>query len=113
MGRTLLRAFAFTAVAMGLMACGPDTDSPSPTPDEETDVVRPTLAEVLRIHSPSLIELPGVVAVYEGRTDDDEPCIRVGVSELDEQTRARIPEALEGWPVIVEDMGEIRPMGED
>lgn len=65
---------------------------------------------VLKKHSGRLMALPGVVgtglAQSEGR-----PCIKVFVSARTADVQAKIPEALEGYPVVVEETGTFRALG--
>jgi hypothetical protein len=68
---------------------------------------RPTVAEVLRQHTEELLAVPGVAILYESETEDGSPCIKIGVVEDTPEVRARIPESLEGYPVVVVDTGSI------
>ena len=69
-----------------------------------------TLTEVLATHSPGLIKIPGVTAVAESRLADGRPCVLILVAKLTPDLRARLPRELEGWPVKIEESGEIRAM---
>jgi len=64
--------------------------------------------EVLAAHTDSLMALPGVVgtaiALYDG-----ERCIKVLLVDASPATKGRIPERLEGYRVVVEVTGPIRP----
>jgi hypothetical protein len=51
-----------------------------------------------------------VVATAESRLDDGRPCILVLVVRLTPELRERLPRELEGWPVRVEESGEIRAL---
>jgi len=41
------------------------------------------------------------------------PCIKILVVRLDDTLRARLPSTLEGYPVLIEESGEIRAMPGD
>lgn len=71
----------------------------------------PSVSAALERHSPALIAIPGVVAVGESECDGV-PCIKVYVAETTPELRERIPGSLEGFPVVVEESGEIRPLDE-
>ncbi len=92
------------AAAGGCRAAGP-----APAAKENT-VTRPTIAEVIRAHDDSLMAVPGVVGISESRTDDGTPCVKIMVVQLDATLRARLPVMLEGYPVVLEESGEIRAM---
>lgn len=68
------------------------------------------IAAVLADHSPGLIAIPGVTAVAESRLPDGRPCVLILVARLTPELRSRLPRELEGWPVVVEESGEIRAM---
>jgi hypothetical protein len=81
----------------------------APAPTEESMTRRP-LAEVIAAHGAALLEVPGVVGVYEGRLESGEPCLTIMVVRADDALRRRLPEALEGYPVVIRETGEIREM---
>jgi len=56
------------------------------------------------------MKVPGVVGTAESRLDDGRPCISVMVVRLTPELRARLPRELEGWPVRVDETGEIHAM---
>ena len=58
----------------------------------------------------SLMKLPGVVGVYRGELEDRTPCIKVMVVKKTKELEARIPKKLDGYPVVTEETGEIRPL---
>ena len=68
------------------------------------------LRVALAAHTPELMSLPGVVGTAESALDDGRPCIQVLVARLTPALRKRIPETIEGWPVRVQEAGEIRAM---
>jgi hypothetical protein len=67
--------------------------------------------DVLAAHREQLMRIRGVVGVYVGLADDDKTeCIRVMLAKDDPAARAAIPRQLEGYLVLVEVTGEIRPL---
>ena len=68
------------------------------------------IAAVLAEHSPGLIRIPGVTAVAESRGADGRPCVLILVVRLTPELRSRLPRTLEGWPVVIEESGEIRAL---
>ena len=65
---------------------------------------------VLAAHQAELMALPGVVGVYVGLGKDERTeCLKVMLERNDEELRRRLPKNLEGYPVVPEFTGEIRP----
>jgi hypothetical protein len=83
-------------------------------PRRHEEIVTPSpsrsLVDVLAAHTPELMKVPGVVGTAESRLADGRPCILVLVIRMTRELRERIPERLEGWPVRVEETGEIHAM---
>ena len=67
-----------------------------------------SIEEVLGTHTDRLLAVPGVVGVGEGRCDG-QPCIKVFVARKTPDLLKAIPASLEGYPVAVEQTGELRP----
>ncbi len=80
------------------------TTSPSPAP-------RPDINAVLADHQQQLLALPDVVGVYVGLMKDEKTlCLKVMLGRKNGDTERRLPRALEGYPVVTEVTGEIRPL---
>jgi hypothetical protein len=109
------RVFVLPAllVCMGLMiaAAGCRGGGARAVPEDST-TLRP-IAEVLAAHADSIMAIAGVAGIYEARREDGTPCIRVLVVRLTESLRARLPRSLGGYPVEIEESGEIRAMPGD
>jgi hypothetical protein len=66
---------------------------------------------VLRAHDQEFLKLPGVVGVYVGLLPDNKTqCLKVMLAQSNPKTEQALPRKLEGYPVIIEITGEIRPM---
>ncbi len=70
---------------------------------------RKPISEVLREQTPDLMSIPGVVGTGEGE-QDGAPCILVLVTRKTPDLERAIPSLLEGWPVRVEEVGEVHPV---
>jgi hypothetical protein len=68
----------------------------------------PGIAEVKRRHEAELLGRPGVVGVGLGRHGGRD-CIMVLLSKRDAKVEAGLPRELEGYPVLVEIVGDVRP----
>jgi hypothetical protein len=67
-----------------------------------------SIEEVLAAHTDSLLALPGVVGTAIASCEG-EPCIKVLLADAHPDTKRRIPQRLEGYPVVAEVTGTIRP----
>jgi hypothetical protein len=56
------------------------------------------------------MNIHGVVGVYIGETDDGVAFIGVMVTKKTPEIDRKIPQKLEGYPVHVEETGEIKPL---
>ncbi|MBI2852038.1 MAG: hypothetical protein HYX84_02890 [Chloroflexi bacterium] len=72
--------------------------------------MRKSIEAVLREYSIRLMALEGVVAVAEGLSGR-RPCIRVLVARKTEDLLQKIPPDIEGYPVLVDESGEVRALG--
>lgn len=70
----------------------------------------PSIQEVKARHAGKLMALPGVVSVGIGRTPEGAPCIIVGLDGPRPETVKRLPQTLEGHPVLVKETGPIRAL---
>ncbi len=66
---------------------------------------------VLADHDKDIMAVPGVVGVYVGSLPDDKtPCLKVMLARKGPETERLIPKQIEGYPVVTEVTGEIRPL---
>jgi hypothetical protein len=99
-----LAAILFFAVSLSACEHREKTELPP-----QKDMPR-NIDEVMKTHTGEIMAIPGVVGIYIGQLTDGKPCIKVMVREEDTSSRERIPEHLEGYPVLIEVTGEIRPL---
>ena len=66
---------------------------------------------VLRDHDKKLLAIPGVVGVYVAVLDDGKtPCLKVMLARKTPEAERDVPKSIEGYPVVAEVTGEIRPL---
>jgi hypothetical protein len=66
---------------------------------------------VLAEHVKEFMAIPGVAGVYVGLAPDQKtPCLKVMIARKDSDVARRIPKQLEGYRVMTEVTGEIKPM---
>jgi hypothetical protein len=77
----------------------------------ESPAPRRDINAVLAAHDRQLLDLPGVVGVYVGvLADGKTPCLKVMLARPTPETERKIPREIEGYPVVTEISGEIRPL---
>jgi hypothetical protein len=78
---------------------------------KQESMTRRDINVVLKDHDKELLAIPGVVGVYVGLLPDDKtPCLKVMVVKETEDLKRRIPNSIEGYPVLIEESGVIRPL---
>jgi hypothetical protein len=65
-----------------------------------------TIERVLQVHSDSLMAFAGVVGTAIGE-HAGKPCIKVYVHKKSTLVDSAIPRLLEGYPVVIEEVGQI------
>ena len=70
-------------------------------------MVEKTIEAVLKEHNDRLMSLPGVVGTAIGECQG-KPCIKVMVVKRSPELVKKVPPRLEGFPVAIEETGEIR-----
>ena len=93
------------------IACSAAMRSPVNQTGQQESMTRKDINAVLRDHDKELLAIPGVVGVYVGLLPDDKtPCLKVMVVKETEDLKRRIPNSIEGYPVLIEESGVIRPL---
>jgi hypothetical protein len=94
-----------------LMACHAPEQSPVDQAKQQGSIHKMDINDVLRAHDQELMAIPGVVGVYVGLLPDDKtPCLIVMVVKETKDLRKKIPGSIEGYPVLLEESGIIRPL---
>lgn len=107
---TLVRLFVFMAALVAVLG-GTATCAKRVAEDERGGgiVAGKAIEEVLKQHTDRLMSLPGVVGTAIGECEG-KPCIKVLVVKRTPELLKTIPSALEGFPVVIEETGEIRAL---
>ena len=83
-----------------------------PASGERSPAPQRDINAVLADHDDRLLAIPGVVGVYVGLKEDGKtPCLKVMLLERKSAAEQPIPATIEGYAVIVEVTGELRPLG--
>lgn len=109
---TLSQLLALILAFAGAVRCSghPDrarTDAPRGRTDYRSAIVpREDIANVLRRRTPALMAIDGVAGTGEGRDGADTVLVVFVVRKTPELT-ARIPSELDGWRVVVREVGKV------
>ena len=106
----LVPCFVLT-ITLFSIACSATIWSQANQPGQHESMTRKDINAVLKDHDKDLLTIPGVVGVFVGLLPDDKtPCLKVIVVKETEEIRKRIPDLIEGYPVLIEESGVIRPL---
>lgn len=84
-------------------------DDRSHAPDRRSP--RRDINLVLRDYDQELMAIPGVTGIFVGLLPDGKtPCLKVLVLKKTPELARKIPKSLEGYPVVLEQTGPIRPL---
>jgi hypothetical protein len=78
-------------------------ENQKPTPKRDINAV-------LRDHDRELLAHPNVAGVYVGVAENNQPCLKVMLRHQPLPTDPAFPGSIEGYPVITEVTGDIRPL---
>lgn len=67
-----------------------------------------TIQEVKARHQDQLMTLPGVISVGIGKDEQGNPAIILGLDAKQHQSATAIPDVLDGYPVVIRDIGPVR-----
>jgi hypothetical protein len=67
--------------------------------------LRPSISEIIEARGRDYLEIEGVMVFFEAKTATGEPCIKIGVEELTDAIRERLPDEIDGWPVQLFESG--------
>ena len=104
-------AMAPAVFAVALLACSSSQRSAGQSGGGEggnTAVAGRSIDAVLAAYTDSLMALPGVVGTAVALCGGEQ-CIKVLLDDASEEAKARIPTRLEGYRVVTEMSGTIRP----
>ena len=74
-------------------------------------MTRKNINDVLGDCREELMAVPDVAGVCIGlHPDDGLPCLKVLVVKETEEHRQRVPGSIEGYPVVIEESGNVRPI---
>jgi hypothetical protein len=103
--------FCFSLILLLSVSCAAPKQSPIAQTRKQGSVPRKDINDVLRQHDQELMAIPGVVGVAVGLMLDDKTlCLKVLVVSKTESLEKKIPKSIDGYPVVIEESGEIRPL---
>lgn len=64
-------------------------------------------------HQDEWLAIPGVQGFYQGEAENGDEIIVIMVDKNTEEIRKALPDSVEGYPVIIEETGVIKPLDSD
>jgi hypothetical protein len=101
-----VRIIASLIVLIGLTSCSHRLGSEK---RQDSRTAAMTIEQALNHHTERLMSIPGVVGTAIGECNG-RPCIMILVEKKTPDLMKKIPSTLEGFPVVVEETGVIRPI---
>ncbi|MFO7447219.1 MAG: hypothetical protein R6W90_12695 [Ignavibacteriaceae bacterium] len=77
---------------------------------DSSDMKRKPIDQVFKENQEKLLAIPGVQGYYQGLLEDGEDCIVIMIDKLTDEIQSKLPDSLEGYPVVIEAGGEIKPL---
>jgi hypothetical protein len=107
-------AIKMTLASIGMIVCAVIACSNKVMVDHQGEKGMPAkpIEQVLSEHTDELMSIPGVIGTAQGLREN-KPCIMVLVIKKTPELDQKIPDVLEGYPVVVEETGEIRALPEE
>lgn len=99
----LLTLFSITALLIGCEGIKSSKYS------VENKMKRKPLKEVLKEYTDVLMSIEGVTGTAQSICNG-KPCIKVYVIKQTPELAQKVPHILDGYPVMIEEVGEIRPL---
>ena len=102
---------SYSLLALIIMGCAIPRQIPIDENKRNEAMIRRDINEVLKDHEQELMAMSGVVGVYVGLLPDGKSsCLKVMVAKETEDLKKRTPMFIEGYPVLIEQSGIIRPL---
>ena len=106
-----IRICPLLAVILLLIVCSSTIGSQVNQTGQKESMTQKDINAVLKDHDKEFLAIPGVVGVYVGLLPDGKtPCLKVIVVKETADLKRRIPDFIEGYPVVIEDSDVIRPL---
>jgi hypothetical protein len=68
----------------------------------------PSIKDVKTKYEAQLLQMPGVVSVGIGRDENGKPAVIIGLESPNPETESKLPTKLEGYPVRIQTVGQIK-----
>lgn len=76
---------------------------------QEKPMAAKAIDQVLKEHTKALMFIPGVIGTGQGLCEGN-PCIKVFVIKRTPDLDQNIPKTLDGYPVVIEETGEVKAL---
>ncbi len=106
--RVLICGIAMVVLSIQMAGCAKAVKAGN----EEEGMAAKTIQEVLKEHTDEWMSIPGVVGTAIGESEG-KPCIKILAVEKTKGLVNKIPSQVEGFPVVIQETGEIRALESD
>jgi hypothetical protein len=106
-GLPILRYIFFVLIGIGMITLFIGFFSCANKKQQEKRTM--SIEEVIKKHTPELMSITGVVGTAQGKKNRED-CILVLTAKKTPEMIKKIPSSLEGFPVVIQETGEIRPL---
>lgn len=107
--KILVLAICVCAIIVAIMSCS--SYGSNVREKELSTVPGKTIEQVLKDNTSKWMAIQGIEGAAIG-VCNDQPCIKIFTSIQPEEIQSMIPAALEGYPVVIEYTGSIRPLNQ-
>jgi dihydroxyacetone kinase len=74
---------------------------------------RKPIEQVLKDRQEMLLSIPGAQGFYQSKLESGADCIVIMVDKLTEENKDKCPKSLDGYAVLIEEVGQIKPLDKD
>ena len=96
-------------VGLTLTSIGCERQAQDATQTQKAQPVK-SIDDVIKVYADSMLAIPGVVGLYHGLDESGKSCLKVMVVKKTPELEKKIPKQIEGFPVEIDETGEIKPM---
>ena len=99
----------FSIFCFVILMFGCKSDIKEKTSNEMSDKKR-DINLVTKDYTDTLMAIPGVVGVFSTENEDGVQSIHIMVIKRSKELEEKIPHQIEGYPIIIDETGEIKPL---
>jgi hypothetical protein len=79
----------------------------------EKSMQKKSIEVIFKEYQEEWLAIPGVQGFYQGESENGDEIIVIMVDKITDEIRKTLPDSVEGYPVIIEEVGVIKPLDPD